>query len=155
MTRPVQELLLEMRDASQDLTSELGRTPSEAELAERLGVTPEELREARLAANAHTALSLDAPVGDEADPAALGELLGEQEPGFDLATNMEAVTRHWQDLPGREQKILLLRFYGNQTQEQIAARLGVSQMHVSRLLARALGRLRSLLNGESDTAAHA
>jgi RNA polymerase sigma-B factor len=58
---------------------------------------------------------------------------------------MEAVAQHWDELPAREQRILLLRFYGNLTQEEIAAKLGISQMHVSRLQARALARLRNRL----------
>ena len=147
VTRPVQELLLEMRAVTEDLTHELGRQPLESELAGRLGVTPEELREARQAADGFTALSLDAPVGDAADSAELGDLLGGLDVAFEQATDMDAVERHWAELPRREQQILILRFYGNKTQEEIAAKLGISQMHVSRLQARALGRLRNLLEG--------
>jgi RNA polymerase sigma-B factor len=65
---------------------------------------------------------------------------------------MEAVTRHWDELPRREQRILILRFYGNLSQEEIAGRLGISQMHVSRLLARALSHLRDRLL--ADPASH-
>ena len=150
VTRPVQELLLEMRSVSQDLINELGRAPTQTELAERLGVAPEELREAQQAADAFSALSLDAPAGDGQDTAGLGELLGDQDAGFDLATNMDAVETFWPQLPEREQRILLLRFYGNQTQEEIAAQLGISQMHVSRLQARALTRLREGIDGRDD-----
>ena len=146
VTRPVQELLLEMRGAAEDLTGELGRHPADGELAGRLGVSAAELREARRAADAFTALSLDAPAGEE-DASGLGELLGEQDGGFARATGMEAVAAHWGQLPRREQRILLMRFYGNHTQEEVAARLGISQMHVSRLQARALARLRALLTG--------
>jgi RNA polymerase sigma-B factor len=149
VTRPVQELLLEMRGAVEDLISEQGRQPSDSELAARLGVTPEELREARQAADAFTALSLDAPAGGEEGAAELGELLGEEDSGFGQAVEMEAVARHWGELPRREQRILILRFYGNHTQEEVAARLGISQMHVSRLQARALARLRGLLLDET------
>jgi RNA polymerase sigma-B factor len=145
VTRPVQELLLEMRGAVEDLTHELGRHPAEAELAGRLGVTEEELREARQAGEGFTALSLDAPLAGCDDPGELGSLLGEDDPAVDLAVDMEAVAQHWDELPQREQHILVLRFYGNLTQEEIAGRLGISQMHVSRLLARALGQLRTCL----------
>jgi RNA polymerase sigma-B factor len=147
VTRPVQELLLEMRGATEDLTHELGRLPLENELAVRLGVTPAELREARQAADGFTALSLNSPVGDGEDSAELGDLLGGEDAGFDQVADMEAVERHWDELPRREQQILILRFYGNHTQEEVAAKLGISQMHVSRLQARALARLRKLLLG--------
>lgn len=147
VTRPVQELLLEMRGAVEDLTHELGRLPSDSELSGRLGVTPEELREARRAADGFSALSLNVPAGGDDDLSELGDLLGGEDPGYGQAVDMEAVARHWAELPRREQRILILRFYGNHTQEEVAARLGISQMHVSRLQARALARLRDRLLG--------
>jgi RNA polymerase sigma-B factor len=150
VTRPVQELLLEMRGALEDLTNELGRLPTDSELAERLGVTPDELREARQAADAFTALSLDAPAGGEDGAAELSELLGMEDTGFGRTVDMEAVAAHWGELPRREQQILIMRFYGNHTQEEVAARLGISQMHVSRLQARALARLRDMLLNRGD-----
>ncbi|MCW2933841.1 MAG: flagellar biosynthesis protein FliA [Actinomycetia bacterium] len=145
VTRPLQELLLEMRAAVEGLTHDLGRHPTDAELAARLGVTEEELRAARQAAEGFTALSLDAPLTGGDDPGELGSLLGEDDAAVDRAVDMEAVAQHWDELPQREQRILVLRFYGNLTQEEIAGRLGISQMHVSRLLARALDQLRSRL----------
>jgi RNA polymerase sigma-B factor len=146
VTRPLQELLLEMRGATEDLTQELGRLPDDAELAKRLGVTPEDLREARQAHEGFAALSLDAPIAGQDDPGStLGGLLGEEDAAVDRAVDMESVTQHWDELPRREQRILLLRFYGNLTQEEIARQLGISQMHVSRLLARALSQLRDCL----------
>jgi RNA polymerase sigma-B factor len=152
VTRPVQELLLEMRGTVEDLTNELGRLPTDIELAERLGVTPDELREARQAADAFTALSLDAPAGSEDGAAELGDLLGFEDAGIGHTVDMQAVAKHWGALPRREQRILILRFYGNHTQEEVAAQLGISQMHVSRLQARALARLRGLLNAPADAA---
>ena len=146
VARPMQELLLEMRGATEELTHELGRHPSEEELAGRLGVTEEELREARQAGEGFAALSLDAPLAGGEDPGDLGSLLGEEDKAMSCAVDMEAVAQHWEDLPSREQRILSMRFYGNLTQEEIAKRLGISQMHVSRLLARALKQLRSLLS---------
>jgi RNA polymerase sigma-B factor len=148
VTRPLQELLLEMRGAVEELTHELGRLPDDHEVASRLGVTPAELREARQAADGFSALSLNAPMSGLDDPAELAELLGEEDPAVDQVVSMEAVTSHWEQLPRREQRILLMRFYGNLTQEQIASQLGISQMHVSRLQARALARLRDWLSGE-------
>jgi RNA polymerase sigma-B factor len=145
VTRSVQEVLLEIRDATEDLTHELGRLPSEAELAARLVISPEELRDARRAGEGFSILSLDAPLSGEDDPGALGDLVGEDDAEVEQAVDMEAVTSHWNELPRREQRILILRFYGNLTQDDIAGRLGISQMHVSRLQARALARLRDLL----------
>jgi RNA polymerase sigma-B factor len=145
VTRPLQELLLEQRGAIEDLTHELGRSPLESEVAGRLGVTPEELREARLAGQGFSALSLNAPAGHDEGSAELGDLLGIEDTAIELIVDMGAVERHWHELAHREQQILLLRFYGNQTQEQVAAQLGLSQVHVSRLQARALARLRARL----------
>jgi RNA polymerase sigma-B factor len=150
VTRPVQELLLELRGATEELTHEHGRMPLESEVAARLGVTPEELAEARKAAGGFTALSLDAPAGDSDDPAELGELIGGMDVAFERTIDMDAVERHWGELPRREQRILLMRFYGNRTQEEVAASLGISQMHVSRLQAQALTRLRDLLLGTTE-----
>jgi RNA polymerase sigma-B factor len=150
VTRPVQELLLELRGATEDLTHELGRLPDDGELARRLGVTAVELQEALQAARGFSALSLDAPLsGGIDDPAELIDLLGEEDSGFDRTVDMEAVTSHWEELPRREQRVLLMRFYGNLTQEEVAGRLGISQMHVSRLEARALARLRDWLTDHS------
>ena len=147
VTRPVQELLLEMRSAVEALTHELGRLPSDDELAERLGVTQEELREARRAAEGFSALSLDAPLSGRDDLSELGDLLGEDDAGVDQVVDMEAVASHWDELPRREQRILVMRYYGNLTQEEIAGRLGISQMHVSRLQAQALAWLRDRILG--------
>ncbi len=146
VSRPLQELILQMRAAASDLTQELGHAPDDTELATRLGVTPEDLDEARQAAEGFTALSLDAPVGDGADAAELGELLGHDDAGLDQVTDMAAVERYWDELPEREQQVLILRFYGNHSQEEVAARIGRSQMHVSRLQARALAYLRDRIN---------
>jgi RNA polymerase sigma-B factor len=146
VTRPVQELMLEERSVIEDLTHALGRLPDVGEVAGRLGVTPEELREARRAADGFTSLSLDAPLTGQEEAVALGDVLGGEDPGVERAVDMEAVAAHWEQLPPREQRILVMRFYGNLTQEEIASRLGISQMHVSRLQARALSRLRDWLN---------
>jgi RNA polymerase sigma-B factor len=116
-------------------------------------VTEEELGEAFQAWENFTALSLDAPGQGQDDASELGSLLGEEDPAVDRTLDMEAVTRHWEELPRREQRILVLRYYGNMTQDEIARRLGISQMHVSRLLARALGQLRDKLLNDPAAAA--
>ena len=148
--RSAQELLLELRKANEELTQQLGRAPEEAELAERLGVTLDDMQEARQADLVFSTYSLDAPLSDREDPALLSDVLGDDDPAVTHTIDMEAVNAHWDELPEREQRILVMRFYGNLTQTEIGDRLGISQMHVSRLLARALGHLRSKLLDSAD-----
>jgi RNA polymerase sigma-B factor len=152
VSRRAQELLLEMRTAEEVLTQQLGRAPDAREMAAHLGVTEDEVYQAHQANQAFTAYSLDAPLSSEVDPAALADLLGEDDPAVAHAIDIDAVRAHLDDLPEREQRILMLRFYGNLTQEQIAQRVGVSQMHVSRLLAHALSYLRRQLTGPAAEA---
>ena len=149
--RSAQELLLEVRKATEDLTHKLGRAPSDHELAAHLGVTADDLQEARRADMVFHTYSLDAPVFDRQDPVLLADLLGADDQGVEHTLDMEAVGAHWKELPAREQRILTMRFYGNLTQTEIGERLGISQMHVSRLLARALGYLRDRLLGRNET----
>jgi RNA polymerase sigma-B factor len=148
--RPVQELLLQMRTAAGDLAQELGRAPSDGELAAVLGVTEDGVRQAHQASLAFTASSLDAPLSSSEDAAVLADVLGEDDQEFQHVIDMEAVHAHLEDLPEREQRILTLRFYGNLTQSEIGHRLGISQMHVSRLLTRALTYLRDKLTSEPE-----
>ncbi len=148
--RSAQELLLELRKATEQLTHTLGRGPNDEELIECLGCTAEDFLEARQADMVFSSYSLDAPLSDRDDPAQLGDVLGDDDPEMENAIDMEAVSTHWDELPEREQRILVMRFYGNLTQAEIGARLGISQMHVSRLLSRALGHLRSRLLESTD-----
>jgi RNA polymerase sigma-B factor len=143
--RSLQELRLELRKTSGELTAELGRVPSDSELAAAVGVSAEDVRAARQADQAFRAASLDSPVTDESGAASLSELLGDEDPQLEHVLDMAAVWAHWGELPEREQKLLLMRFYGNMTQSEIGQRLGISQMHVSRLLAEALAYLRDRL----------
>jgi RNA polymerase sigma-B factor len=140
--RPVQELRLEIRKASAELTQQLARPPKDGELAGYLNVSEESVREAQGAAQAMQAASLDAPLPDGDEGSSLGDLLGAEDPGLERTVDMESVRAHWHELPGREQRLLMMRFYGNMTQAEIGEQLGISQMHVSRLLSRALGYLR-------------
>jgi RNA polymerase sigma-B factor len=149
--RSAQELLLELRKATEELTQQLGRSPEEAELAERLGVSRDDMQEARQADLVFSTYSLDAPMSDRDDPALLADMLGDDDPDVAHTIDMEAVNKHWDELPEREQRILVMRFYGNLTQTEIGERLGISQMHVSRLLARALGHLKSRLLDAAET----
>jgi RNA polymerase sigma-B factor len=143
--RSLQELRLEVRSASAEMTAELCRSPADAELAQRLGVREEDVRDARQADLAFRTASLDSPLAGEDGTASLGELLGGEDPNLEQVVDMQAVWAHWNGLPERTQQILLLRFYGNMTQSEIGDRLGLSQMHVSRLLAQAIGYLRERL----------
>jgi RNA polymerase sigma-B factor len=148
--RSSQELLLELRKATEDLTQQLGRVPAEDELATKLGVSQDDMAEARQADLMFSSYSLDAPLSDREDPALLADLLGDDDPDVEHTIDMEAVNAHWDELPEREQRILVMRFYGNLTQTEIGERLGISQMHVSRLLTRALNYLKGKLLEEPD-----
>ena len=148
--RSAQELVLELRKATEELTHKLGGTPSDEDLAERLGVSADDLSEARQADMVFTTYSLDAPLSDGDDPAQLSDVLGDDDAEMEHAIDMEALATHWDELPEREQRILVMRFYGNLTQAEIGTRLGISQMHVSRLLTRALNHLRSRLLDPAD-----
>jgi RNA polymerase sigma-B factor len=146
--RSAQELRLRIRDATAELTQELRRAPRDSEVAERLGVSAAEVAEAQLASQVFQVSSLDAPAGgDDYDAATVGDLIGEEDAGLDHVIDIDAVWKHCAELPPREQRLLMLRFYGNMTQDQIATELGISQMHVSRLLAGALAYLRSRVTG--------
>jgi RNA polymerase sigma-B factor len=149
--RSAQELLLSLRKASEELTQQLGRPPTEEELAERLGVSADDMQEARQADLVFSTYSLDAPLSDRDDPALLADMLGDDDPAMTHTIDMEAVNAHWEELPEREQRILVMRFYGNLTQTEIGDRLGISQMHVSRLLTRALTHLKGRLLDSAET----
>jgi RNA polymerase sigma-B factor len=140
--RSVQELVLAIRAATEDLTQELGRAPAEADLAARLNVSRAELREARLAETAFWPSSLDTPLGGGPAGASLADLMGEDDPRIEHMLAMQVVAAHWDELPARERTILMLRFHGNLSQAEIGRQIGVSQMQVSRLLTHALGHLR-------------
>jgi RNA polymerase sigma-B factor len=146
--RRLQELRLEITKVSGDLAQDLGRSPTVADLAARLQVSEEEIIEGLDCGQAYRAMSLDAPVGGDSDTgqAGLGDLLGGLDPDMENVEHRESLRPLLATLPVREQKIIAMRFFGNLTQSQIAAELGISQMHVSRLLAQALRVLREGLD---------
>jgi RNA polymerase sigma-B factor len=146
--RSTQELRLELCRARAELTQQLSRAPKDDELAEHLGISHEELHDAQRADLAFQASSLDAPRSAGPDPGNLADILGEDDPQLEHTLDMESVWAHWGDLPLREQRLLMMRFYGNMTQAEIGERLGISQMHVSRLLAGALSYLRERVLGQ-------
>ena len=152
--RPVQELVLEVREATWRLAQELGRTPTESDLAKHLGVSGDELRQAQRAEVAFQLYSLDAPLAGQA-VGTIADFLGEEDPQMEHMLGMQAVATHWGELPQREQKILLMDFRGGMTQAQIGQRLCISQMHVSRLRTHALDYLRSRLLDLEGTHANA
>jgi RNA polymerase sigma-B factor len=143
--RSAQELVLEMRTAARDLTHQLGRVPDDAEIARHLQVSVDEVADARRADLGFHAWSLDAPISGDEDSASLAEMLSADDGQVDHTLDMAAVQAHWGELPERQQRILLMRFYGNMTQAEIGGKLGISQMHVSRLLTHALEYLRERL----------
>ena len=143
--RPVQELVLQVREATWRLAQELGRTPTESDLARHLGVSGDDLRQAQRAEAAFQAYSLDAPSAWRPGASTLADILGVEDPRLEHVLGMQAIASHWGELPPREQEILLMDFRGGMTQTQIGQRLRISQMHVSRLRAHALGYLRTRL----------
>jgi RNA polymerase sigma-B factor len=147
VVRPVKELVMQARTATWQLAQELGRIPTESDLAASLGVSGHDLRNAQLAEMAFEPSSLDAPLSGQPGTALLADLFGEEDPRMDHMLDMQAVATHWGELSPHEQKVLLMRFYGGMTQDKIGQQLGISQIQVSRLLGRALGYLRPRLLG--------
>jgi RNA polymerase sigma-B factor len=137
--RRIQELYLEIGHASAELVQKLGRSPTMDELAEKTGATVEAVIEATEAGSGYRTASLDAPSRAERGG---GEVVGEDDDGFDEVDNRALLLPALGSLPEREQTILRLRFESGLTQSEIATRIGVSQMHVSRLLTASLRRLR-------------
>jgi RNA polymerase sigma-B factor len=140
--RRLQELKLSLTKATSELSQKNGRSPTVAELAAHLGMTEEEILEGLESANAYSAVSLDAPDGGDDDSPAVADSLGMMDDALEGVEYRESLKPLLERLPAREKKILMLRFFGGMTQSQIAGELGISQMHVSRLLARTLAQLR-------------
>ncbi|GAA2952033.1 RNA polymerase sigma factor SigF [Streptomyces enissocaesilis] len=142
--RRLQELRLSLTTATAELSQQHGRSPTVHELAERLGISEEEVLEGLESANAYSTLSLDVPDTDDDSPA-VADTLGAEDEALEGVEYRESLKPLLEGLPPREKRILLLRFFGNMTQSQIATEVGISQMHVSRLLARTLAQLRERL----------
>ncbi|WRZ91957.1 SigB/SigF/SigG family RNA polymerase sigma factor [Streptomyces sp. NBC_01007] len=140
--RRLHELWVQVNSATEDLTTAFGRSPTTAEIAERLRITEEEVLSCIEAGRSYHATSLEAAQEGDGLPGLL-DRLGYEDPALDGVEHRDLVRHLLVQLPEREQRILLLRYYSNLTQSQISAELGVSQMHVSRLLARSFARLRS------------
>ncbi|MGI5240837.1 SigB/SigF/SigG family RNA polymerase sigma factor [Dactylosporangium sp. CA-139066] len=144
--RRLQELRLRVNAARDELVQALQRSPTVSDLAVHLGEPEEAIIEVVAAGQAYRPLSLEAPAAGAADDSTLGETVGGDAPEYDLIDHRESLRRVIARLPAREQRILSLRFYGNHTQSEIAQQVGLSQMHVSRLLAHSLAFLRRHLD---------
>ncbi|GAB0104277.1 SigB/SigF/SigG family RNA polymerase sigma factor [Nocardia sp. JMUB6875] len=142
--RRIKEIQLRLGTTIEKLAQRLGRMPTAREIAAEMEVDRAEVTQAMLAANAYQSSSLEAamPDGGENAPLSLLDALGEEEPNYELVEQYMAVRPHLQELPDREREVLVLRFFEGRTQAQIAAHLGVSQMHISRILSKTLSGLR-------------
>jgi RNA polymerase sigma-B factor len=141
--RRLQELRLALASATSELSQRNGTSPTVAELAAHLKLSEEEILEGLESANAYSTLSLDAGDSSNGDePMPVVETLGVEDEGLEGVEYRESLKPMLEQLPAREKKILMLRFFKNMTQSEIAAEIGISQMHVSRLLARTLAQLR-------------
>jgi RNA polymerase sigma-B factor len=139
--RSVQENLMTVNGAAERLATRLGRTPTAGDIADATGMAIEDVIEAMDAGASYTPAPLDAPRGGDPDSRSLGESLGESDPNYELVELGQAIGPAFRDLPPRERTIVQLRFFEDLTQSEIAERVGISQMHVSRLLRRALDTL--------------
>ncbi|MGV9246158.1 RNA polymerase sigma factor SigF [Streptomyces sp. NPDC003710] len=141
--RRLQEARVQLAKATEELRSRLGRTPTTKELAELMCLSEEEVVEARLASNGYNSSSLDAAIGTGEDgETALADFIGTEDGALELVEDFHALGPMIAELDERDRQIIHMRFVEELTQAQIGERLGVSQMHVSRLLSRMLARLR-------------
>jgi RNA polymerase sigma-B factor len=144
--RRLKELHLRLGAATAELSQRLGRAPTATELAAELGMDRAEVVEGLVAGSSYNTLSIDSGSGsDDDDARAIADTLGDADAGLDRIEDREALRPLLEALPERERTVLVLRFFDSMTQTQIAERVGISQMHVSRLLAKSLTRLRDQL----------
>lgn len=145
--RRLQELYQQVVRVNEEMKNELGRQPSVAEVAKRIGVDSDDVLEAMEMSSAMTPLSIDASVGGEGDEDGrqLGEAVGGEDPNLDRVEMRQVLERAMQHLNERERRIMIMRFFDEMSQSEVAKRLGISQMHVSRLQRAALEQLREHL----------
>ncbi|MFC0495283.1 RNA polymerase sigma factor SigF [Streptomyces mutabilis] len=146
--RRLQELRLDLAKAGDELAQRLDRAPTVSELAEHLGLSKDEVVEGMAASNAYTASSLDAQPEEDDAEGALADRIGYEDHGLEGIEYVESLKPLIAELPSRDRKILSLRFVAGMTQSEIGEELGISQMHVSRLLSRTLVKLRKGLTVE-------
>jgi len=144
--RPLQERVLKVNTCSERLSSRLGRSPKPREVAAETGMSLDEVLEAIEAGTAFDSMSLDAPVsrGEEDDGATYADSVGTVDERLELVEYRSVVAATIRALPTREREVLVLRFAEDMTQSEIASRVGISQMHVSRLIRRSLERLQAV-----------
>jgi RNA polymerase sigma-B factor len=149
--RRLQELHQSVVRVNEQMKNELGREPTVAELAERLGVSPDDVTEAMEIGPAYLPLSLDQPIGsaDGQDSRAVADQIGSADPELDRVEMRDVLDRAMEHLTPRERAIMAMRFYEQMSQSEIARRLGISQMHVSRLQRAALEQLRKYVPQEA------
>ncbi|MGA8846763.1 MAG: RNA polymerase sigma factor SigF [Nocardioides sp.] len=147
--RRLQELRMQIGSATAELSQSLGRSPTPRELAEAIGCTVEEIVEGVESSNAYSTLSLDATDDSDDGPSSMLDAIGIDDAGLEHVEIRESIKPLLEQLDPREKRILLLRFFKNMTQSQIAEEIGVSQMHVSRLLTRTLEQLRLSLEEQN------
>ncbi|MFD9004768.1 RNA polymerase sigma factor SigF [Streptomyces sp. NPDC059582] len=141
--RRLQEARIELAKATEELRSRLGRTPTVKELSQLMSLTEEEVNEARIASNGYASSSLDAAISTSDDgETALADFIGADDAALELVEDFNALAPLIAGLDERERRIIHMRFVEELTQAQIGEHLGVSQMHVSRLLSRTIARLR-------------
>ena len=148
--RRLQEMRMRISAATDLLSQQTGRSPTTRELAEYLDVDEDDVLDGLESAQAYSTVSLDMPVGgaDESGSVVIGDEIGDDDAELELVENRETLRVLLAQLPARDRQIIVLRFFRNRTQSQIAAELGISQMHVSRLLSRSLEQLRAGLRAE-------
>jgi len=142
--RRLKELHLRLGAANAEMSQRLGRAPTPTELAAELEMDRDEIVEGLIAGSSYNTMSIDGG-NDSEDAPAISDTLGDVDANLDQIDNREALRPLLEALPERERTVLLLRFFESLTQTQIAERVGISQMHVSRLLAKSLARLRDEL----------
>lgn len=143
--RRLQELRLSLNRASAELTQRQSRPPTDAELAEHLDISEREVQEGLEARRAYLAVSIDEPSSGDEDRAQLLETMGREDTALEFVENHETLVLLLHELPQRIRDILALRYFGDMTQSQIAREMGLSQMHVSRLLNHTLNDLHDQL----------
>lgn len=147
--RRLKDLHVSINGAVSHLAQEIGRAPRPSEIAAHLGIPVSDVLEGLEASEVYRSSSLDEMLSSDSGSTTVGELVGAADAELARVDFMQALRPVLGELPERERTIVLLRFFGNRTQTQIAEEVGISQMHVSRLLAQTLDRLRSRLDPET------
>jgi len=154
--RSLQERFLKVNEATETLSGQLGRSPTPRDIAKATGFSLEEVVEALDAGGAYSPAALDAPFRGEGDgDRTVGDTVGGDDDGFEMVELRESVVPALRELPDRERQILKFRFFDDLTQSEIAEQIGISQMHVSRLLRRSLAKLNAITERGDEPASAA